>query len=69
MIPFPHIFRQIAKMPVLNHARIPVNDHHPGRGAVRKGTVRYQFFRQRIIKINGAQAKCIATNPPKGQYL
>lgn len=56
-------------MPVLNHARIPVNDHHPGRGAVRKGTVRYQFFRQRIIKINGAQAKCIATNPPKGQYL
>ena len=57
MIPFPHIFRQIAKMPVLNHARIPVNDHHPGRGAVRKGTVRYQFFRQRIIKINGAHGQ------------
>lgn len=56
-------------MPVLNQAGIPVDDHHPGGGAVREGAVRYQLFRQRIIKINGAQAKCIATNPPKGQYL
>ncbi len=57
MVPFPHIFRQVAKMPVLNQAGIPVDDHHPGGGAVREGAVRYQLFQQRIIKINGAHGQ------------
>jgi hypothetical protein len=60
-----HIFQNVVEMTVLNEPGIAVHYQHAAGSAVRQRAIRYQFFRQVVIEIDGAHI-CSAGDKKQG---